>query len=130
MAKIMIPAICPFYPIPSLPTGWTNWPIMEAHISKLKWLQIFSVNISTFILFTLKMQNKTYLRLTINRTYDSFYVATIYLLLKCSFYKDDIYFFSILRYFFWFKLFSFPLGNLWLLSFIYFSLLEGGIIGL
>ena len=33
--------IHPFYPIPSPQTGWTNWSIIEVHISKHNWRQSF-----------------------------------------------------------------------------------------
>ena len=42
------------YPISSLPTGWTNGPTNEFHVSKLKWRQFFPCHnirvYSTFIL--------------------------------------------------------------------------------
>ena len=40
-AKIKTPLIHPLYPIPSAPTGWTNWPINEVFIRKHNWRQIF-----------------------------------------------------------------------------------------
>ena len=41
LAKLMMSSINSFYPIPSPPNGWTNWPINEFHISKLNRRQIF-----------------------------------------------------------------------------------------
>ena len=30
-----------FYPIPYSPTGWTNWPINDVHVSNLNWRQFY-----------------------------------------------------------------------------------------
>ena len=52
MAKITMLSSYPCYPIPSPPTGWTNWPINEVHICKLNWRHIFPVNFVNTFYFT------------------------------------------------------------------------------
>ena len=41
LAKMTVPPFHSLYPIPSSPTGWTNWSIIDVYISKLNWGRIF-----------------------------------------------------------------------------------------